>query len=139
MSGRAPRTMQSRRCLGMKRNGSRCRAWALRGELLCWIHEPLHHQVMCWGGPLDGTTVPILPLGPVFYVQPVEGGRYPARIVYADMRPFPWHRVSGAYVLKVVRAEDNAPVLSYAWFEAAALAPGVLVDSPGGGGSERTG
>ncbi len=129
---------RSRRCVAVNRNGHPCRAWPLRGELLCKAHHPFERLVECRGGPLDGVVVLALCLGPVFYALPVDGGRYPAGIVYADMRPFPWHRVSGAYVLKVVRAEDNAPVLSYAWLEAAALAPGVLVDSPGGGGSERT-
>lgn len=123
----------SRRCAAVKRNGHRCRAWARRGELLCKAHHPLNRWVECWGGPLDGAVVPALRVGPVFYAWPVDGERFPARIVDAGMRPFPWHRISGAYVLKVVRAEDNAPVLGYDWFEAAALAPGVLTASLGEG------
>jgi hypothetical protein len=78
--------------------------------------------------------VPALQVGPVFYAWPVDGERFPARIVDAGMRPFPWHRVSGAYVLKMLGTRDNVPVLSYDWFEAAALAPNVLTASLGGGG-----
>lgn len=84
--------------------------------------------------PRDGAVVPALQMGPVFYAWPVGGERFPARIVDARMRPFPWHRVSGAYVLKRVATEDNVPVLSYDWFEAAAPAPDVLAAFPGEGG-----
>ena len=123
---------RSRRCVAAKGNGHPCRAWALRGELLCKAHHPFNRRVKCWAGPLDGVVVPALQVGPVFYAWPVDGERFPARIVDAGMRPFPWHRVSGAYVLKMLDTEDNVPVLSYYWIEAAAQAPGVLMFSRGG-------
>ena len=63
----------------------------------------------------------------------MDGERFPARIVDAGTQPFPWYRVSGAYVLKMLGSDGNVPVLSYDWFEAAALAPGVLTASRGGG------
>ena len=125
---------RSRHCVAAKRNGHPCCAWALRGEFLCRVHHPLARSTECWGGPLDGVVVPALEAGLVFYVVPANGGPLPARIVDADIRPFPWHRVSGAYVLKMLGTEDNVPVFNYAWFEAAALAPGVLTASPGGDG-----
>ncbi len=125
---------RSSRCVAVKRNGHRCRAWALREELLCKAHHPLFNRsVECWGGPLDGTVVAALRLGPVFYALPVDGERFPAWIVDAGMRPFPWHRISGAYVLQML-TEDNVLVLRYDWLEAAALAHGMLEASPGGGG-----
>ncbi len=126
--------VRSRRCVAVKRNGHPCRAWALRGELLCKAHHPFNRWVRCWAGPLDGAVVPALQVGPVFYTLPVDGERFPARIVDAGTRPFPWQRVSGAYVLKMLGTEGDGPVLSYDWFEAAALAPGVLAASPRGGG-----
>ena len=125
---------RSRRCVAVKRNGHPCRAWAFRAESLCKAHHPLWRWVECWGGPLDGSVVVAFRAGPVFYTWPVDGERFPARIVDAGMRPFPWHRVTGGYLLKAVRAEDNIPVLTYDWFEAAALAPGVLTASLGRGG-----
>ncbi len=123
---------RSRRCVAAKGNGHPCRSWALRGELLCKAHHPFDRRVKCWAGPLDGVVVPALQMGPVFYNLPVDGERFPARIVGADTRPFPWHRVRGAYVLKMLRTEGNVPALSYDWFEAASPAPGVLTFSRSG-------
>ena len=129
---------QSSLCAAVKRNGYRCRAWALRGELLCKAHHPLFNRsVECHGGPLDGVVVAAFGLGPVFYALPVDGEEFPARIVDAGMRPFPWHRISGAYVLERL---GNFRVLRYDWFEAAALRThGVARASRGGVGGTYDG